>query len=287
MADQPPSSPNAAQREFWNSPASRAWADQHERMDRVLAGLTEALLKLAGPEPGAHVLDIGCGGGTTVLELAARVGPSGHVLGADIAEHSVARTRQRIAAAGLAQAEAIVADVSAHPFAPGSVDLVFSRLGVMFFSDPTAAFANVRRAVKAGGRLALAVFRTARENPWPNGPLEAVRHLLPPIPTPGPEDPVPFSWADPARVRRILEGAGFREVSLTPLDPMIRLAEPGGAAEAADFMMVFGPLTRILPALSAEKRAAVRSGLEAFFRGYDGPQGIVLPAANWLVRARV
>ena len=287
MADQPPSSPNAAQREFWNSPASRAWADQHERMDRVLAGLTEALLKLAGPEPGAHVLDIGCGGGTTVLELAARVGPSGHVLGADIAEHSVARTRQRIAAAGLAQAEAIVADVSAHPFAPGSVDLVFSRLGVMFFSDPTAAFANVRRAVKAGGRLALAVFRTARENPWPNGPLEAVRHLLPPIPTPGPEDPGPFSWADPARVRRILEGAGFREVSLTPLDPMIRLAEPGGAAEAADFMMVFGPLTRILPALSAEKRAAVRSGLEAFFRGYDGPQGIVLPAANWLVRARV
>jgi SAM-dependent methyltransferase len=286
MADQPANSPNAAQRDFWNSPAARAWADQHERMDRVLAGLTETLLKFATPQPGEHVLDIGCGGGTTVLELAARVGPSGHVLGADIAEHSVARTRQRIAAAGLAQAEAILADVSVHPFAPASIDLVFSRLGVMFFSDPTAAFANVRRAVKAGGRLALAVFRTPRENPWPHGPIDAVRHLLPPIPTPGPEDPGPFSWADPARVRRILEGAGFREVSLTPLDPMIPLARPGGAAEAADFMMTFGPLTRILSALSPEQLAAVRSGLEAFLRGYDGPQGVVLPAANWLVQAR-
>jgi SAM-dependent methyltransferase len=286
MADQPANSPNAAQRDFWNSPAARAWADQHERMDRVLAGLTETLLKFAAAQPGEHVLDIGCGGGTTVLELAARVSPSGHVLGADIAEHSVARTRQRIAAAGLAQVEAILADVSVHPFTPGSVDLVFSRLGVMFFSDPTTAFANVRRAVKAGGRLALAVFRTPRENPWPHGPIDAVRHLLPPIPTPGPEDPGPFSWADPARVRRILEGAGFREVSLTPLDPMIPLAGPGGAAEAADFMMTFGPLTRILSALSAEQLAAVRSGLEAFLRGYDGPQGVVLPAANWLVQAR-
>jgi SAM-dependent methyltransferase len=103
----------------------------------------------------------------------------------------------------------LLADGAGHTFTPGSVDLVFSRLGVMFFSDPTTAFANVRRAVKAGGRLALAVFRTPRENPWPHGPIDAVRHLLPPIPTPGPEDPGPFSWADPARVRRILEGAGF------------------------------------------------------------------------------
>jgi SAM-dependent methyltransferase len=184
------------------------------------------------------------------------------------------------------RAEAILADVSVHPFPPASLDLVFSRFGVMFFSDPTAAFANVRGAVKPAGRLAFAVFRTARENLWPNGPLDAVRHLLPPIPTPGPEDPGPFSWADPARVHRILEGAGFRDVSLTPLDPKIRLAGPGGTAEATDFMMTFGPLTRILPGLSAEQREAVRAELAAFFRRHDGPQGIVLPAANWIVQAR-
>src|SRR5262249_47777400 len=155
--------------------------------------------------------------------------------GADIAENSIARVRQRIAAAGLPQAEADVADVSVHPFAPNSFDLVFSRFGVMFFADPTVAFANVRRAMKPGGRLSLAVFRTAKENLWPQGPLEAVRHLLPTLPIPGPEDPGPFSWADPARVHRILEGAGFRDVNLIGLDPKMRLAPPGGAAEAADF----------------------------------------------------
>jgi len=256
-------------------------------MDRAVADLTNALLDMALPQPGEHVLDIGCGAGATVLELAARVGPGGHVLGADISDQSVARARQRIAEAGLRHAEVIVADVSAHRFAPNAFELAFSRFGVMFFSDPQAAFANVRRAIKPGGRLALAVFRSASEGLWPHGPLEAVRHLLPPIPTPGPEEPGPFSWADPTRAHRILEGAGLREVSLTPVDPVIRLASTGQAAEAADFVMVLGPLTRVLPALSAPQREAVRAALEVYFQKYARPQGVFLPAANWVVRARV
>jgi hypothetical protein len=112
-----------------------------------------------------------------------------------------------------------------------------------------------------------------------------MRHLLPPIPAPGPEDPGPFSWAEPGRVHRILEGTGFREVSLTPLDPLIQLGER--AAEATQFMMLFGPLTRILPALPEPQRDEVRSALEAFFRGHTTSHGIVLLAANWVVRARV
>jgi ubiquinone/menaquinone biosynthesis C-methylase UbiE len=131
MADQQAVSPNAAQIEFWNSAASRAWADQYERMDRAVADLTKALLD---PQLGEHMLDIGCGSGTTVLELAARVGPGGHVLGAYISNQSVTRARQRIADAGLRHAEVIVADVSAHPFEQNSFELAFSRLGVMFFS---------------------------------------------------------------------------------------------------------------------------------------------------------
>src|SRR5437660_3741982 len=111
MADQQAVSPNAAQIEFWNSAASRAWADQYERMDRAVADLTNALLDMALPQPGEHVLDIGCGAGATVLELAARVGPGGHVLGADISDQSVARARQRIADARSRHAEVIVADV--------------------------------------------------------------------------------------------------------------------------------------------------------------------------------
>jgi SAM-dependent methyltransferase len=285
MTNAPITSPSNAQAEYWNSPAARSWAEQHELQDRALASLTTVALDLATPQRGEHVLDIGCGSGTTVLALAARVGPRGHVLGADISEQSVARARARIADAGLHHAEVILADVATHPFVAGSFDLAFSRLGVMFFNDPTVAFANVHRAMRPAGRLALAVFRPASENPWPSAPLGAVRHLLPPMPPPAPDEPGLFSWGDPARVQRILEGAGFREVALTPVNLDYQLAGAGGAAEAAEFALLFGPLTRV--SLSAEQREAVRATLEGFFQRHATPQGVALPSAFWIVQTRV
>jgi SAM-dependent methyltransferase len=286
MADQQAGSPNAREMQYWNSAATQAWADQHEPIDRLFAGLTQVALGLAALKPGERVIDIGCGSGTTVLELAARVGSGGHVLGADISKQSVERARERIAAAGMRQAEVALADVSTHAFAPNNFDLAFSRFGVMFFADPIATFANLRKAIKPSGGLAMAVFRTAQENGWVTAPMAAIRHLLPPLTPPGPEEPGQFSWADPARVHRILEAAGFREVSLTPHDPAMLLAGPGGAAEATTFAMLVGPVVRATLNASAQQREAVRASLEAFFQSQDGPQGIVLPGAIWVVLAR-
>jgi ubiquinone/menaquinone biosynthesis C-methylase UbiE len=285
MTDARSGSCHTAQAELWNSPATRAWADRYEAIDRLFRGVTEAALRIAAPQSGERVLDIGCGGGTTVLELAARVGPGGHVMGADISQHSVARLRERIAAAGLPNAEVVLADVATYAFEPARFDLAFSRLGVMFFGDPTAAFANVRRAMKVGGRLALAVFRTPAENPFTIGPIEAVRHLLPSFAPPAPDEPGIFSWADPARVLRLLEDAGYRNVSLAPLDQVMRFAGRGEATEAAELAMMIH-VSRALAGADPERREAVRSALTLFFRRQDGPDGITLPGALWIVEAR-
>ena len=106
------------------------------------------------------------------------------------------------------------------------------------------------------------------------------------MPRPGPEDPGQFSWADPARIQRILGGAGFRDVSLTPHHPAMRLAEPGGAEQAVQFATSVGPAVRAMLGASDAVREAVRAGLHAFFQQLDGPQGIVLPGAIWIVKAR-
>jgi SAM-dependent methyltransferase len=277
---------NASQVAFWNSEATRSWAEHHEAIDRLLSDVATIALQSAAARPGEHVLDIGCGSGTTVLELAQRVGPGGHVLGVDVAATSVARAAQRIAEAGLSQAEVLQADAASHAFAPQATDLVFSRFGVMFFAEPTTAFANIRRALKPGGRVVLAVFRSRDENRWATGATAALGDLLPPAEPQGPEEPGQFSWADPERVRRILEGAGLRDVRLTPHDPRMHLADAGGgAAQALQFALHFGPVG---PALRAEpeKAAEVRARLLDFYRGHEGPQGaIVMPGAIWIVTA--
>jgi ubiquinone/menaquinone biosynthesis C-methylase UbiE len=286
MTDQQTDSPNAREVQYWNSAQTRAWADEYEVIDRLFAGLTRVALDHAAPKLGERVIDIGCGSGTTVVELAARVGPTGYVLGADVSKPSVEKAQERIAAAGVQQAEITLCDVSTHTFPANSFDLVFSRFGVMFFADPVAAFANIHKAMKSDGRLAVAVFRTPQENKWATAALAAVRHLLPPITPPGPEDPGQFSWADAARVHRILETAGFQDISLTPHDPEMPLAGRGGAAEAASFMSRVGPVVRAMSDASEQRQKEVRAALEAFFKIHDGPKGIVLPGAIWVVTAR-
>jgi SAM-dependent methyltransferase len=278
-----PAGPNAPQAAYWNGPATRAWATHHARIDARFAAVLQRALDRAAPQPGARVLDIGCGSGTSTLALAERVGPRGAVLGVDIAAESVAVAQRRIAAAGVTQAQVLLADAATHPFAPASFDLLFSRFGVMFFLDPVASFRHIRGALTPDATVVLAAFRSPAENVWATGPVAAVRGLLPPAPPPEPEDPGQFAFADPDRVRRILRGAGFRDVALEAVDVPMRLG--ADAAEATDFAMTIGQASRAVAGLSEAERAVVRDGIAAFYQGHEGAAGVVMPAAIWLVTA--
>ena len=274
-----------AQRTFWNSEATRRWVTEQARIDRLMAGVTDAALAAAAPKRGERVLDVGCGTGTTVLRLAEGVGPSGRVLGVDISEQQLALARRRVAAANANQAQLILDDAATHHFAPETFDLGFSRFGVMFFADPVAAFRNIRGAMKRSRRLLLAVFRSGPENPWATASVAAISHLVPPLAPLGPEEPGQFSWSDPARVKRILDGAGFHNVVLTPLDLSFLMGR--NAAEAAEFATFIGQGARLLYGQPDETRQAARVAFEAFFKPHEGPNGVTLPGALWLVSAQV
>ncbi|HEX4303873.1 MAG TPA: class I SAM-dependent methyltransferase [Rhizomicrobium sp.] len=272
---------NADQIKFWNGPAGDKWAKFQSDMDRNLADVTAALVPFAAAGPGMRVLDIGCGAGQTSYLLAEAVGPAGHVTGVDISAPLLAAARARPGAAR--NADFIEADAAFHPFKP-EYDLVFSRFGVMFFDDPNAAFANIRKALRPGGRLAFACWRPAAENQWVTVPAGAARDLLPPQPAPDPLAPGPFAFADPERIAKILSGAGFHTVRTQRLDGVMNF---GPSAEEAAFQMTnLGPLSRALGDVEDESvRERIRAAVQAAFETIRS-DGVIKPAiACWLVGA--
>lgn len=283
MSDHQDTAGNVAQIAFWNENAGINWTALQEHLDTVFAPLTAIALRAAAPVAGEHVLDTGCGCGATTLELARLVGPTGHVLGVDVSQPMTTRARERIAAAGLTNAEILVADATTASLP--AVDLLFSRFGVMFFADPVAAFANLRRAMRSGGRLVCAVWRPLTQNPWFQVPLAAVRDLLPPQPPVDPFAPGPFAFADSDRVTGILTQAGWRDVAMTPHDVPMPIAPGDGLAQATEFAMRVGAVARMLAEADADLRARAQAAISEAMQAHNGPDGIVLVGSIWLLSA--
>ncbi len=270
--------PNAAQVAYWNASAGPTWVAMQDALDRQLHELGLAAMAALGPREGERVIDIGCGCGATTLELARRVGPSGRVLGADISAPMLGVARRR--AESLGWVSFVQADAQTHPFEPA--DAAFSRFGVMFFADPTAAFANIRKALAPAGRLAFVCWRALTENHWMTIPMAAVAPLLPPTPPPPPDAPGPFAFADRDRLRRILTGAGFADVAIEPHDQAIGGGDLETTVRTTLNVGPVGAALRDNPALQPQMADAVRAALAP----HAGPEGVKLPSATWIVTAR-
>jgi SAM-dependent methyltransferase len=273
---------NAEQIEYWNGPAGERWAAAQDRIDRHLGLITEMLMAFAAPKEGERVLDIGCGGGTTALLLRERIGSEGAVTGIDISAPNLGVARAR-AHAAMADVAFVEGDASAYEFQP-VFDLAYSRFGVMFFADPMAAFANIRKALGREGRLAFVCWRTFKENEWAFAPYNAARDLLPPQEPMDPHAPGPFAFADAERVRSLLEQAGFADVMVRPHDTTVNLG--ASIDDAVAEALTIGPLARAAAELDEAARQKIREAISPVLGRYRTPYGITPPAAIWLVSAR-
>lgn len=281
MSQAPDPPANAAQIDYWNAAAGQTWARFQAHLDRQIEPLGRAAMRVLAPARGERIVDIGCGCGQSTRELAARVGASGAVVGVDISEPMLDIARRRVVGEHSTQPEFRQADAQIADLGRGAFDAAFSRFGVMFFSDPVVAFANIRAALRPGGRLAFVCWRPLQDNLWMRAPMEAAAPFLPPGPPADPAAPGPFAFADPDRVRGILGGAGFVDVSIDPFDTRIG---GGGVEQTLDLTFRVGPLGAALrdsPHLVEVVADAVRQTLLP----YETAGGVLMPAAVWIVRA--
>lgn len=271
----------------WNGQSGEYWVANQARLDAMLAAFGQAAIEAAAPTMGERVLDVGCGAGASSLALADRVGAGGHVLGVDISEPLIGRARALAPQDTPAQFR--VADASSAELPEGAFDILYSRFGVMFFDDPTAAFANMRLALKPGARVAFVCWRGVAENDWVRLPMGALKDIVPLPAPPGPEAPGPFSFGDRDRVTRILTVAGFTDIAIAPFDACIPFGEGGTRDAAIDdaVKMAFegGPLSLVLADQPDDIRAQAWAAVRAAFEGLPGERSVMIDGAAWIVTA--
>ncbi|MGZ5930352.1 MAG: class I SAM-dependent methyltransferase [Rhizomicrobium sp.] len=266
------------QRALWNGPAGRGWIAAQGTLDQMYQPF-EDFLAAAAQIAGGRVLDIGCGTGSTTR--AAARGAAGHCLGVDISSAMIAAAQARAEQEGI-PASFVCADAETYAFAPASFDLLMSRFGVMFFADPVRAFANLRRAARDGARLEIFAWRDAAENPFMTAAEQAAAPLLPrALSRRAPDAPGPFAFAEPGRVRAILEKSGWADIEIAPLDVECRFPE----SALVHYLTWMGPIGRILQEADAPTRAkvvdAVRAAFDIFVQGAE----VRFNAACWKIDA--
>lgn len=276
---------NAEQSTYWNDQAGPKWVALQSHLDAMLTPIGVAALDRLGDIAGAAVLDVGCGCGATTLEIARRVGPRGSVMGVDISRPMLERARQSAREAGHDNAEFVCADAQTENL-KRTFDAVFSRFGVMFFADPTAAFANLRRAMNPGAALSFACWRSIDQNEWMMVPLMAALQHIPPPEPPPPGAPGPFAFADRARVEGILGGAGFANIEIEPHDPVVDIGGGLPLQQVADFVVQMGPTSRLLQDASDDLKSRVASSIASALKPSYANGRVALKGAAWLVRAR-
>lgn len=225
-----------------------------------------------GVQAGDRVIDIGCGPGTTAVELARRVGPAGEVVALDISEAMIDAASRRAGRCALTNLRCVVHDLEAGPI-EDSFDAAFSRFGVMFFVAPERAFGNIARSMRPGGRFSCCVWGPVGDNPWMFIPTLASAGVLGAnLALPGPGEPGPFSLADPGYFESLLGHAGFNNIVVTSLNSS-RVITTAHANDEVQALLEVGPVGEAFEAADEPTRQrAIDTVIEAIepFRDGDG-----------------
>ncbi|QVQ53818.1 class I SAM-dependent methyltransferase [Spiractinospora alimapuensis] len=269
---------NPSQEEAWNGWEGQAWAAHAARFDAMLGGFNEPLFAAASIDPTDRVVDLGCGTGQTT-RLAASRAVRGRALGIDLSTPMLDHGRATAEREGLDNIAFEKGDIQVYPFPEHCFDVAISRGGVMFCDDLTAAFTNIRGALRPGGRLAMI---TAVHDP-DGEESRATAALAPHMTSPSPAAVGMMSLAEPRRIHDVLAGSGFSDVSVTSCEAEMRLG--ADAADAADFRLSLPPVAHNLRTIDPARHARLRAELRAGFLPHETPTGVLVRGTVLLTTA--
>ncbi len=277
---------NALESRKWNEELGLNWLAHSDELDLCFNNILDELLRRTAPEKGEIVADIGCGTGETCFRMAQSIGETGHVTGYDVSNPLLVAAEARRAEGNLGNIRFTRGDAQLHRFDQGSVDLVMSRFGVMFFDDPVAAFANIGGALKPGGRMVFAAWAGAEANEWFSVPKSIAETHLGPGEAANPDAPGPMAFRDINRVCGILENAGLTDVRGEEVT--LPIHHPGGLDRVVHIAMHVGPAARLMTEKNASDsdRAMIAARISDTFARHVVPDGISVPAAINFFSAR-
>jgi SAM-dependent methyltransferase len=271
---------NEAQATFWTDTVGKTWIANEENVLAVGRSHGQAALDAARIEPGERVLDVGCGTGPMTRAIADLVGPTGSVVGLDISSVLVEEATRR--AAGRDNIAFVCADAQTVDLDP-RFDVVYSQFGVMFFEDPTAAFANLRSALRPGGRLVFACWQGFFANAWMSVPTMGAMSVLQTAP-PDPNAPGPFTLEDPDRIRSLLTDAGFADIDVQAFEDVAVLHWD---IEGIGRMFKLSPMREQYEQADEATRERVIAAVREAGAPYERGGAYHIPSASWTVTARV
>ena len=274
---------NQSEFEDWNGESGMHWVADADRRDRLLSSVAEELLSIAAIRPGESALDVGCGCGVTTLAAARAVGHTGSVLGIDISDVMLDVARERAAAAALPQVALMCADAQTHMFEPARHDVVLSRFGSMFFDDPVAAFSNIARSLRPGGRMCLATWQPLGDNDWLTVPGAALLRYGS-LPEAG-EGPGMFAQSEPAVISDVLGSAGFAAVEVRALRVPLRLGD--SPRDAADHLANTGMGRAVLATIPEPLQAKALADVCEVLAEHQTKDGVELDGGILLTHAQL
>ncbi|MET7745221.1 methyltransferase domain-containing protein [Streptomyces sp. NPDC005385] len=273
--------PDDEQAARWNGPSGNAWVEAQDVVDALYRPLQDLLVEAVPEGRGGRVLDVGCGTGGTTVAVARRLGPEGACVGVDISGPMLDAARARAEREDV-PVSFVRGDAQDHAFEAGVFDTVVSRFGVMFFEDSVRAFANLRRAARAGAGLRFIAWRDMEENPFMTTAERAAAPLLPGLPERRPDAPGQFAFADADRVRRLLEESGWEDIDIRPADATCVLP----ADKLVWWFTRFGPVGTALREVDEPTRERVVETVRPAFAPFAHADEIRFTAACWQIDAR-